>query len=163
MHHRMAGSFKRRNLRILTRVGRALQPHVRKHAIVAVNRRRANLLAIHRRNSLPLFAGRLGDQLLQPRAQVVNLRRSEDRDLVAPRVVPRFPAAGQVARLVVRDRLLAAATRLGRLIQQLVDLQPHRRRRHHAKIRQRRVAPANLRIAIKNMAEVVGLRHLLHL
>src|ERR1035441_4036018 len=82
MHDRVAGCLEGRNLGVLRSVGRAFEPNVGKDAVVAVDLRRSYGLAVHRGNSLAQLAGGFGDQLLQPRTQVVDFRRSEDGDLV---------------------------------------------------------------------------------
>ena len=82
--HGMASGQESRDFRVQTRIGSAVQAHVSKDAVAAVDRGRGDGFAIHGRDSLALLAGGLGDQLLQPRAQVGDLRRSEDGDLVAP-------------------------------------------------------------------------------
>ena len=46
--------------------------------------------------------------------------------------------------------------------QETADIQTHKRRGHHAKVRKRGIASANAGQAGKNMPEVIGLGHLLH-
>ncbi len=82
----------------------SVQPHVGKDAVVAVDLGRADGLAVDGRNSLPQLAGGFGDQLLQPRAQVVDLRRSEDGDLVASGVGRRAQQQAKLHGGIVRYR-----------------------------------------------------------
>ena len=50
-----------------------------------------------------------------------------------------------------------------RALQKFVDIEAHQRRGHHAEIRQRRVAPADARHTVEDVAKAIGLGHLLHL
>ena len=56
---------------------------VDKHAIVTVNLRRCQFFAVHRDDAFPNFPRGLGQQLLEPGAEVGDIRRSDDRDFIA--------------------------------------------------------------------------------
>ena len=135
MHHRMPGSLQGRNLGVLALVGRPRQADIGKDAVLAVNLRRRNGLSIHRRNALAQLARGFGNQLLQPRPQVVDLRRSEDGDLVPPGVGCRAQDQAKLDSGIFSRRQLGRCHRLGRLSQQLARIQARHRRRHHAKVR----------------------------
>ena len=81
--HGVPGLFERRHLRIDLHIRGMFGVDVGEHAIVAVNLRRAQFFAIHRDNAFSNFARGLGQQLLEPRAEVGNIRRSDDRDFIA--------------------------------------------------------------------------------
>src|SRR5207249_4442567 len=69
-HYWMARFFKHSNLCILRRIGGTPEPHVREDAIIAVELRWPKLFTIDGNNSFTLFAGRLSQQLFQPRAEI---------------------------------------------------------------------------------------------
>ena len=163
----MASILQSRNLgveiRLRARVRGALQTHIGKDAVVAIHLGRPNGFSIHRRNSLALLASRLGDQLLQPRSQIGDFGRSEEGDLVAPGIGRRSQQQTKLHSGIVLDWLFCAGHTFGGLVEQLAHLQAGHGSRHHAEIRQRRVAPADLRVAIKDVPETVVFPHLLHL
>ena len=82
MNDGMAGGFESGNLGVLAGVGGALQAHVGEDAVFTVDGWCGDGFAIDGGDSLPQLAGGLGNQLLHPRAKVVDFRRSEDGDLV---------------------------------------------------------------------------------
>src|SRR5207248_2749062 len=71
-------------------------------AVLALGRRER--LLIHRDQPLAGLAGRLGQQLLQPGAEVPDARRGEDGDLVAPVVVEHAHDGAEEDAGVVRGR-----------------------------------------------------------
>ncbi len=68
--HRLAGLFEGVNLGVLTSVGRGLETQIGEHSIVAVDFRRRQLFAIDGNDSFALLAGRFGDQLFEPCAEI---------------------------------------------------------------------------------------------
>ena len=80
--NRLAGALKRSDAGILLRVRRCFQPQVGEHPVVPVNIGRADPLAIHWNDAVTFFARGLCDQLFEPRAQIRNSGRGEERELV---------------------------------------------------------------------------------
>ena len=122
----------------LVRVGE-LRP--RGLAVVALGR-----LARRGDQPLPLLAGRLGDQLLRPEAEAA--AGVVDADLVAARRCQ--PLAELEAELVAGIAVVAPARvrHLARaLASRRVDVDAHQRGGHDPERRQRRVAPADRRLA----------------
>ena len=101
-------------------VGRALQP----------------LLARDRKDALAVLAGRLGDELLEPRTEELDLRRRKDREQIVTRagasVASRTPSAtpGLVGGLDRRPRLRGGVARRA---QQRVEVARAPRRRAPAR------------------------------
>ena len=127
-------------------IGRGFQAQVGEHAVVAVDLRRAEWLAIHRDDALALLAGGFGDQLLEPRAEIVNPGRSDDRDLVAAsfrgRAQNRCPASRRDS-LQPERRSAQACTISSVRSRNFVDVDAHDCAGHHAEIRERGVAAAD--------------------
>ena len=73
-HHRLAGLVQLLHCGVEMGIVRAFQTYIGKDAIVAVHIGIANLLQVDRCNSLPLFAGRFSNQLLEPRSHIVDRR-----------------------------------------------------------------------------------------
>src|SRR5262245_32578913 len=79
---RFAGSLERRDGGVLRGVRCILEAKIREEAIVAVRRRGTDRFAIDGNDALAVLARRFGDQLLEPRAEIVNARRGNQRQLV---------------------------------------------------------------------------------
>ena len=109
--HREAGLLERRHLRRLPSV--VLVEDVQRHelAVGAVHVGPAERLHVHREETLALLAGALGDELLEPRAEVADQRRRHEGDLVAAgqRALPEEGAQAQ--RRVLRRRHVGGAAR----------------------------------------------------
>ena len=144
--HRLAGLLERHDRRVLRRVRSRLQAQVGEQAIVAVGVRRRQPLAVDRDDALALLAGGLRDELLEPRAEIVDPGRRHQRELVAgpvvasaPRIVPStspgFSSAGTPGAQRV-DHALG-------FVEQPSHVEAHDRRGHHAEVRQRGVATAD--------------------
>jgi hypothetical protein len=63
--------------------GFVFQTEVCKHAIVAVNRRLAERFAVNRYDAFADFARGFSEKLFEPRAEVMNAGRRDDRNFVA--------------------------------------------------------------------------------
>ena len=72
-----AGRFERGDAGILRGVGRGGEAQIDEDAIGAVAIGRRQRLEIDRHDRLPVLAGRLGDQLLEPGAEVVDAGRGD--------------------------------------------------------------------------------------
>ena len=131
----MARSLESRNPGVQAGIGRGRKLHISEDAVVAIDFRPSNRLAVHRRNALAQFAGRFGNQLLHPCAQVVDLRRGEDGDLVAAGICGRAQNEAQFHRRIVPQRQLRRGHCLGRLVQHHADIEARHRGCHHPKIR----------------------------
>ena len=82
----LPGRLERVDGGVLRGVGRVVEPQVDEQAIVAVGRGRAERLAIDGDDALAVLAGGLGEELLEPGAEVVDAGRGDERQLVdAPR------------------------------------------------------------------------------
>src|SRR5262249_19892888 len=60
---------------ILCGIGLVLEAQICEHSIVAVDLRRSERFAIHRDDALAVLAGGLGNELLEPRTEIVNAWR----------------------------------------------------------------------------------------
>src|SRR5438445_10071268 len=78
----MAGLLQRLDLGILRRVYSARVADVREEPVLAVHLRRPERLVINRHDALSFLASALGDELLDPCAEVPDRRRGDTRDLV---------------------------------------------------------------------------------
>ncbi len=136
-HHRHPGLLQRVHLGVLLRVGRRRQPQIDEQAIASVLCRRADRLAVHRDDPLAVLARAFRDQLLQPRADIVNSRRREHRHLVVPAFRQRTEdRAQQYARILARrDRRPARLHHLLGALQEFPDVDSRHRRRRHPEIR----------------------------
>src|SRR6202044_3719139 len=91
--------------------------------VVAVDRRRTDGFAVDGSDALAEFAGGLGDELLEPRAEVVDLRRSEKGDLVAACVVCGAEEESELDGRVGVDRELGLCRSLARFFKKFADMQ----------------------------------------
>ena len=158
-HDRMPGFFERGHLGILRRVGRSLEPNVGEDAVVSVHVRRAQFFAIDRDDALAEFAGGFRDQLLEPRAQIGDSGRSDERDFVAAKFRGRAhdQAEHHSRILFYRSGRLAGFDHLFRALEKLAGVESHGCGGNHAEVRERGVASADGRQAIENVAEAVAL------
>ena len=79
----MAGSLNRVYRFVLLRVCFVRQPYVDEKAILCIDSRRPKRLGVDGNEPLALFAGRFGQELFEPRAEIGNAGRGDDGDLVA--------------------------------------------------------------------------------
>ena len=91
-----------------------------------------------------------GEAMIVTLSRPLRGRRAQNHASNTPGIL--FDGNAGAARL---DHLLCAVEKAG-------DIHAHQRRRNHAEIRQRRITPADTGHAGENMAEVIGLGHLLH-
>src|SRR5215470_433690 len=82
-HHGMAGFFKGCELLFMRAVILAFGTEIDEETVIAVDRDVAERLAVDWNEPLALFAGRFCNQLLGPGAEIRNLPRGQDSDLVA--------------------------------------------------------------------------------
>ena len=75
-HDRLSGGFERRDGRVLLAILIGGQPQIGEQPVGAVDRRRADRLAVDRNDAAAELAGRFGEQLLEPGAE---RRRSRAR------------------------------------------------------------------------------------
>ena len=80
---RVSRALERLHHAVLMLVRRGREPEVHEEAVRAVDLGRAEGLAVDGDQPLPLLASRLGEELLEPRAEVVDRGRHDQRDLVA--------------------------------------------------------------------------------
>src|SRR6185312_146091 len=162
-HYRLSGLLESFHLCVLVGINAALQPDVYKQAILPIDLRNAELLAIDGDDAFSFFAGRFSQQLLEPRTQIGNARRSNQGDLVFARVAVHAQDDAQHRSRIFRnwDGLGAGMHHLFCRIEELLEIHAHHRGRNHAEIGKGRVAPANVRPSVEDVAELVALRHLL--
>ena len=148
--------------------GAVSRPKVGEDAVIigiAINLRRAQRFAIDRDDAFAELAGGFGDQLLEPRAQVGNSGRSDERNFVAAKFCGRaHDQAEHHSRILFHGNgRLAGFDHFFRALEELAGVEAHGRGGNHAEVRERRVASADGRQAIENVAEAVALGDLLHL
>ncbi len=148
---------------VLASVRSGREPEVHEEAVGAVDRGRPERLAVDRDQPLPLLARRFGKELLEPRPEVVDRRRRDQRDLVA--TVRREDAqddAEDGAGIILHGHVRSARVR--HLLcppEEPRHVEAHDRGRDHAEVGERRVAPADRWQAEEDLAEPVGLGDLL--
>src|SRR6266699_3134472 len=89
----MTGFCERIDCDVLCGIGRTVVPDVSEYAVVAVEFRRPQALAVHRNDALAVLAGGFGQELLEPRAEIGDAGRSDKRHFVA--AAPRTHAQDQ--------------------------------------------------------------------
>ena len=156
-HDGPPGGYQRLDGRILGVVGRGRESKVDEQAVGPVRGRRAEGLAVDGDNGVAVLSGRLGNQLLEPRAQVVDARRDDGRELVDAQ-----PGAGSHHQ-TERDSGIGLDSRLGTLrghrrgaADPAREVQAHRRGRHEAERRQGRVPAADRGHAGEDAPEAVA-------
>ncbi|MFK4398646.1 hypothetical protein ABIF31_005203 [Bradyrhizobium elkanii] len=141
----------------------AIGTQVDEEAVVAVDRRLANRLALDRDQALAVLAGRFRDQLLGPGAEIGNVRRGEDRHLVAafePGDAHREPELH--ARVLLRRHVGTAGAHHGeRMAEQAADVDAGSGRRHQTERRQHGIAAADRRVAVEDAGKTLLDRDLL--
>ena len=80
----LARLLEREDRRVLGGVGGLLQTEIGEDAVVAVGLGRPEALAVDGDDALALLAGGLGDELLEPCAEIVEAGRGHQRQLVHP-------------------------------------------------------------------------------
>src|SRR5579862_1562069 len=124
--------------------------------IRAVLARRATGLEIDRHDARAVLAGRLGEELLQPRTEALDRLVGEERELVASRPRERPDRETQMEPGVVgRGGLPALAEHRRRGGEQGVEVDADERRRDEPDVGQRRVAAADLRRVQEDLAELI--------
>ena len=128
-------------------------------AVVAVDRGRAQRLAGDGQDALAFLAGALGDQLLDPQPDGFQRRRGDERDLVATLLGQLAEGRAQHGAGVLLDRRLGPAVLAAAIgaIEQPCDVEAHECGRHHAEVRRRRVAAADIVRVQEDLAEMVAL------
>ncbi len=164
-HDRLPRLHERFGQRILIGIGRGREAEIREHAIGAVARGIADRLEIDRDDRLAVLAGRLRDQLFEPRAEADDARRGDQRELVASlrRGDAEQRAEREAGILITLD---AGAARRGHARgarEERVDVEADHRRGHESERRQRGIASADRRLAEEDVTEAVAFRDLLHL
>ena len=140
------------------RIGFAAGPQIDEEAVAAVDIRRAERLAIDRNKSVAVLAGRLGDQLLGPGAEIRNFRRREQRDLVAagpPGDGERDTELDGGICFRRHSRPARPCHHLGGAEQES-HVDPGGRGGHQAERREHRIAAADAGIAQEDAAEPLG-------
>src|SRR5215472_4916647 len=123
------------------------------------------MFAIDGNDSFPVFPGGLGEQLFQPRPQVGNSRRSEDRDLVPPRPCGSSKNDAQHRSWILLCAHAGPASRdhLCSTREEFLCVQSDNRGGHHPEVGKRRISPPDGWPAEEDMQKAVALCDLLHL
>jgi hypothetical protein len=151
-HDGLTRALERRHRIVLSGIGRYSQSKVDEKSVLPVCLGPAESLPIDGDETLALLARRLGEQLLEPGADLDDSRRRDDRHLVAPR-----PAQGAEHRAEhhagVFTHRHAGEARVHQLLGGVEErgyIEAHRGCRHHAERRKSRVAPADAGLAQKD-------------
>ena len=163
--HGLPGRLEARHRAVLGGVRRRVEPQVDEQAVPAIELRGAEGLAVDRDEALARLPGRLGQELLEPGPEIVDPRRGDQRDLVAP-PAPEHAQDGPEHRagivLGTPPGPAGARHRLRRA-EQPRDVEPHEGRGDHAEVGERRVAPADRREPEAHVTEAVRPGDLLEL
>src|SRR6202011_3017589 len=81
---RVPGCLERSDRPLLLGILIGGEPQISKHAVIAVDRRRAQRLGVDRHDPLAELAGRFGKKLLEPGAEIGDTLGGDDSHLVAP-------------------------------------------------------------------------------
>ncbi len=161
-HHRVSRSFQRGNRPLLLGIPVGGEPEIGKNAITAVDSRRAQRLGVERHDAFAELAGGFGEKLFEPGAEIGDAGRRNNRHLVAP-----APLGGPEDRTEDHARVLdgrrargAGPHHLGRTFKEGTRVDADRGRRHHAEIRQHRIAAADARQSVEDRAEPFVARRL---
>ncbi len=159
----MAGPLEPLDARILIGIGFFRQPQIDEEPVVAVHLGRPQLLPVHGDQGDPLLPRRLGHQLLQPRAQVEDGRRCDERDFVSTATAECAEHRSQHRTGVGLDRHAGGAglDHLVGAVEQARNVETHQRRRHEPEVGERGVAAADARHAEEHSSEPLLLRRLL--
>ena len=160
----MPGFFKRSYGGILGLVGLRRQPEISEHAIVAVNSRLGKAFAVHGNDPLADFPCGFRNQLLEPRSQIEDPRRSDNCELVASVIRGHTENISQydTGIRIGGSRSAARPHHRFRVFQKFHNIKAHNRRGHHAEIRKRGIPASNAGQAKENLAKLVRFGHLLH-
>src|SRR5579863_8291126 len=164
-NYRLARLLERRYGGVLLRVRRRFQAQVREQAIVSVDSGSADGFAVHRNQTLAVLAGGFSEKLFEPRADIGDAGRGEDGDLVAASLCQRsHDGAQNHAGVLVRgDNGGARVNHFFHAVEELQHVHALDGGGNHSEIRERRVAAADAREPVKNVAEAIVLGDLLHL
>src|ERR1019366_6737718 len=144
-YYRMAGLFKSCNLGILCGVWGGFEARIRENAVVAIDVRRAECFAIYRNDALAEFAGGFGDELLEPRSQVGDAGRGDERDFVTAKFCRRTHDDAEEHSWILLDGNCGGAS-LDHFLgapEKFVGVHAHRGCGDHSEIRERGVAAAD--------------------
>ena len=143
---------------------RSAQPHGDEQAILAVIANVEQWLARDGQDAFAFLAGALRDELLDPQPERVERPRRDERELVASRLRHRSDHRAELRRRIFFDRgdLRDVRGVIG-AIEKRDDVDAAQRRRHHAEIRERGVAAADVGHVDEDLAELVALRVALQL
>src|SRR5216683_1191686 len=83
---RLAGALQRVDGAVLRGIGAGIETQIGEETVAAVDFRRTERLAIDRDHPLAVLAGRFGDELFEPGAELADAGRGDDRQLVAARL-----------------------------------------------------------------------------
>ena len=119
-------------------------------AIACIAREQERIDLDVRQDALPLLAKRLGDELLDPKAQDAPALRREERELVAALKVVVVEERGEVDRRVVDGVLAAALFGVLRVGDELLQVDAGKCCGQKAEDRQRGEAPANGGLAVED-------------
>src|ERR1700694_2719538 len=135
-YDRVPGFFQRGDLGILHRVGGALQPEVGESSVITIYLGCAELFAVNRDDALAEFASGFRDQLLEPRAQVANSGRGDERNFVAAKFCrcANEKAEHHSRILFYRSGRLAGVDHFFCAREELAGVDAHRRGGNHAKV-----------------------------
>ncbi len=127
-------------------------------AIVAVDLRCTQGLAIDGHDAHPILAGGLGDELLQPRSQRREVGLDDEGQLVATGLGQGSHGRAQHQRRVVVGVGLRGVGHDACVLEQRIEVEPEQRRGHQAHIGQGAVAASDIGGVEEGLAEVVGVR-----
>ena len=159
----MPGRFQRGQLLVMRGVVFAFGADVDEEPVAAVERGIAERFAVDRDQALALLAGGFRDQLLGPGAEIGDLWRREDGDLVAAFEAgqPHGEAELDAGIFVRRHVGSAGANHRERMLDQGANIDPGGCRRHQPERRQHGVASADGGIAVEDAGKTLLGRDLL--
>ena len=113
----------------------------------------------NRHDTLALFARAFGDELLNPEAETLELRRQDERQFVSPaQRACRYQRAESKTGVATRVGFAARVGHRAAGCDDGVDIDAHQRRRHQAKERQRRIASADVGGIDERLAKAAAAR-----
>ena len=132
---------------------------------MSVDFRQSERLALNRDQPFATLAGGFREELLEPRAEIGDAGRDDDRDLVASRLCENADDRAEHDAGIVgcRHACSAGAHHRFRRREKPAEIKAHRRGRHHAEVRQHRVSPADARLSERDMTEAVAFGDLLQI
>ena len=164
-HDRMPGPLEGGHVLVLVEVRAGLEAQVDEEPIGAVDGGVAGRLAVHGHDSPALLPRGLGEELLEPGAEVVDARRGDQRHLVtaAPGEHAHHDAERRAGIVGHGHRGGARHCHLRGPAQKVFHVESHDGARHHAEIRQRRIAATHRRHTEVDVPELGSLRDLVQL